>query len=81
MAARPKKRTSRRPTRRRSGAGEGVDDKALASAKAWIIRLRSMAQDALHELETKGGPGMKMSYFVGHMKDYRAEDWYERYYR
>jgi hypothetical protein len=77
---RPKTRSSRRSSRR-FGSGEGVEDKSLESAKSFILLLRTLAQDALHELETKRGPGKVMSRFVGYMKGYRNEDWYEHYYR
>jgi hypothetical protein len=65
-------------------AGEGDDEKALASGKAWLRILAGLVNHAQHELETrdmKDGPGSAMSTLLGHVKNYKSEDWYERWYR
>jgi hypothetical protein len=66
-------------------AGEGDDEKALASGKAFLRILSDLVNHAQHELETrdvkKNGPGSAMSALLGHVKNYKSEDWYERWYR
>ena len=62
-------------------AGEGDDEKSLAGAKQFLDHLVSLAEKAKHELASKKEPGSAMSSFVGHMKGYQHEAWYEHWYR
>lgn len=62
-------------------AGEGDDEKSLSSAKAFLKLLSDLVNHAEHELEVKKEPGSAMSALVGHMKNYKDEDWYEHWYR
>jgi hypothetical protein len=61
-------------------AGEGDLSETVPAAIAWIDRLEGLARKARQELKSKKEPGRDMSYFVGHMKGYRDEDWYEHFY-
>jgi DNA-binding ferritin-like protein len=62
-------------------AGEGDEEKAKKAFVAWIDDLVKKAQDAKKELLSKENPGRAASEFIGTMKGYTQEDWYEVYYR
>jgi len=61
----------------------GVDDlaKTVPEAIQWIDRLEALAKKAKAELKSKKEPGRDTSYFVGHMKGFDGENWYEHFYR
>jgi len=61
-------------------AGEGDLAKSVSSAIEWIKRLEDLAKKAKSELTKNKEPGRDTSYFVGHLKGYRDEDWYEHFY-
>lgn len=56
-------------------------DKTVPEAIRWIERLEDLAKKAKAELKSKKEPGRDTSYFVGHMKGFSQEDWYEHFYR
>lgn len=55
-------------------------NKTIPEARKWIKTLMDYAKKADRELATKKDPGMDMSYFVGFMKGYRDENWYDEFY-
>ena len=62
-------------------AGEGDPEKAKKAFVAWIDDLVKKAQAAKKELLSKEDPGSAATAFIGTMKGYSQEDWYEVYYR
>lgn len=62
-------------------AGEGDADKATKDAVAWIERLENLAKKAKSALKTKGDGGVReLSEFVGQLKGYRDEGWYDTFF-
>lgn len=61
-------------------AGEGDLAKSVDSSVKWIERLQSLAEKARAELKKNKEPGRALSEFMGYMKSYRYEDWYEHFY-
>lgn len=61
-------------------AGVGDLSKTVPSARKWIKRLMDHAKKADRELASNKEPGREMSYFVGFLKGYDDEDWYDHFY-
>ena len=48
---------------------------------AWIEDVIKKGQDANKELSSKEDPGRASSEFIGSLKGYRDEEWFEFFYR
>ena len=61
-------------------AGEGNLKVTIPAAIKWIDDLVKYAGKAKQELKSKNGPGRSTAEFVGHMKGYKDEDWYDHFF-
>lgn len=62
-------------------AGEGDMEKSVSEALQWIDRVEGLAKKAKAELKSRKEPGRSMSEFVGVVKGFSHEEWYEHFYR